>query len=213
LAAARSEITRLTGRLDEADRQRALERQQANDARIAQLPPAQRQDEQIKALQEEVRRLSGSPPVGAPPAFDPVAYQKQLSEQMIAQYNSAHGLEGDEAITGDEDDLDWRTPETFEVSLGIIAKQRQRSASARGGGDMAAKKPETVDLAALTKQVRDQVLQEMGAGNSNSPRPNGGTGSVSQEDIRKTVQSGSIVERRKAAREMRDRAAVGVPRG
>lgn len=219
LQAVKSQLGSLTNQLSE-------ERQAEQDARIAQLPPAEQALAKMQVMEQELRYLRGlqqqPQPQREPTQAEKIAYQQQRGRQLIDWANQNYDLVGDDSITGDEEGLDWDDEAGFTYTLRALAKKRQQAAGAgqsNGGNTVAtAKKPAAeTDPEKLREQIKREVLQEMGVGGSNSPRPAGAVGGVSSEDIQKTLIAQGGPKNRAAMmtklKEQREAAAAQVSRG
>lgn len=180
------------------------------EARIAALPPDKRADARVQMLEKRLEALANQQ-AEATERESRIAYQQRRSREIVEEANRAFGLDGDAAVTGDEEELDSRTEEAFAASLRVLARIRQKQIASAGGNEEDTVATKKTDSSPDEEKIVSRVLQELGAGRPNSPRATGSTaGGVTSEDLHKTL-SGYTSRNPQATRgklkELRERAA------
>lgn len=172
LADSKAENERLSARLTalEADKERELSAVQ--EARIAALP---KEDQALVRVDMLERQIAARDAEAAA-----VAYKEKRAAELVRQANEHYGLEGENAITFD-DELDDRNEPAFFASLRAIGSERARHIARSGGATTVTttkKNDEAPDaLAAAAAAGAKAALKELGleAGRPVSPQPVGGT--------------------------------------
>lgn len=202
-----AQIEQLTGHLQQMGQKQSQQEQARFAAYLNSLPPAQRQAAEVHYLKQQVAALSRSQRAPRVQEEDADAYTARRAQELAAEANDDFGLDGDEAVTGDEDELDWDSEETFKRSLRKLARQRAL-------GNNVAKKRKTAAGAAEENDVEDRVTRNVLStigGRSNSSRPaaaaSRGRVDVMKESARifDSTRGMSIKDRQKKLREMNGR--------
>lgn len=177
--------------------QRISQADMARQASILQnLPPEKRAAAELEMLKRQVAALRrGQTAPRTSQGYterEMEAYTEQRIREMVAEANDDFGLDGDEALSGDETDLDMETEEDFKRSLRRKARQRML------GRDTVA-----------SKSSNGSGRSATAGGRSNSARPATRSGSavdVERESQRIFMQTKNpkqgIMERKKMLRDM-----------
>lgn len=143
------------------------QREQAErDAYLESLPPDERQAEEIKFLKTKIEQLERPAPV------DGKAYFRQRSVELLNLANQTYGLQGDLAISiSDLPESAKRSEDAFVSALEVLAVARSGGRGARSQESEDDDMPKTLTPAEEREKMKQEILQEIGAGRSNTVRP------------------------------------------
>lgn len=132
------ETQALKARQQQTEAYLADQQKRQTEAYLNSLPPEKRQAEENRLLRARVDALEKRPPIAAPASQGRTEsdedYTARRSRELIAAINKEAGLSGDDALTGDEDELDWDDERGFIGSARTLAKIRSK-----GNGTVAQK--------------------------------------------------------------------------
>lgn len=165
-------INRLTG----VEQYLARQQQEEQEAELSALPPEQRvlrEVENLKAQLARQQQAASAPPLPAP-RETPQQYQARRTREMVEEANQDYSLNGRMVITGNESVLDTSSEQAFKASIRALAATRAEFTPTEETN--VAKKPAAQETPAemetrIAKQVRAEVMKELGVGGSNSARP------------------------------------------
>lgn len=215
-------VAQLTTQITAAEQRR----QTAELAELAERDPLAAANRRIEMLEQ---RIAGAQPqptqptTPVQPAVDPdVAYTQEMARQIISRVNAELGTE----LTGDEADLDWDSPKTFELSARLLASRSQGAvtstkppAAVATGGDVPKAEKQADSAEDIAQRVSDIVRRDLGISSPAGPQPlspRAASGAPTEEDLQATVQDYSSKSGPRPTiqklREQREAIARTVPR-
>lgn len=219
-----AEIRELRGYVSRIGTNQAREQQARLKAHLDSLPPDERTAEELKILRQQhnalVARLAqpqtpplaqARPPVGQGQDDESVQYFQTRSREILEEAEREFGVTIDPADPA----IDWETEKTALATIRAAALLR-RAQSPNGEAAMA--KNQAVDVEAIKKQVREEMLAEFGVGSPNSPRAAGNVsnGPVDTESFQKVNRTYNPKQGPRAQREklqaLRDQAEAALPK-
>lgn len=202
LATQQQELVALRTQMAGVNETLTAQQQAEREARLAALPPAQRTQEELNIVRQELLRTqqfiqqqtqqqqAAQQQVAAQRQQE--LYKQQRMAELVDDANETHGLAGDLAIQGNEDELDDSGEVAFKASIRALALSRQRlgRAPASGGGTPVAKKEETQSETPdqMEERITQKVLGQLGVRAPNSPKA-APTGSDTPEQVQEDIQT------------------------
>lgn len=154
------------------------------EAYIASLPPAEQALERVKMLEAAQQRQAAPASVAKSAGEDPIAYKNRRMREILNDVNSTFNLVGDDAIVGDEDELDDSTEQAFIASAYKLAARR---ASMARRPQTAKKDSDGLDKVA--EEAARRALEALGVNAPLSARSSAKPAKVSSEDIKEALWS------------------------
>ena len=190
------------------------QRQAEQETRLASLPPIERAEARAKIAEDKADHAARLATRRDTSSETPQQYQARRSRELIDEINTTHGLGGDLALTGREEELDWEDERGFSASARVLARVRQKQiGTARNGDETMAQKQAAPSVEDIATQAVEAALRNVGieVGRPISPRPTGGeSGGVSEIDFQRIHDRYSSKQgphkTKLALRELRDRA-------
>jgi hypothetical protein len=188
-ADARREVRQLREQLEGVNATLTRQQEDRMQAYLATLPPELRLQEEVKQLRDRLDDASKPRPMA--PQETAEEYTVRRMQEIVAKANVDFGLDGGDAVTGEEPGIDLSSEQAYALSVRKVARQRAFGGPAprseQEDDGVAAKKPAPASNAKqetpaqMEERITKSVLSRMGVGGGSSPRPAARGGSVTSE--------------------------------